>query len=73
MNPEWLAASKWATGNGTTPGRPFYEHFSKACPHAYAWTYDDNAGGFACNSIAPGGKSQNVNFTIEFGPEKAPH
>ena len=71
MNPEWLAAAQWATGNGTTPGLPFYEHFSKACPHAYAWTYDDNAGGFACNSTAPGGKSQNVNFTIKFGPKKA--
>ncbi len=72
MNPEWLAAAQWATGNGTTPGRPFYEYFSKACPHAYAWTYDDNAGGLSCNSSATGGKNQNVNFTIEFGPKSEP-
>jgi hypothetical protein len=68
LNPEWLAAAEWATGNGTTPGTPFYEYFSRACPHAYAWTYDDNAGGFACNnSSTAGGNNQNVNFTIAFG------
>ncbi len=53
LNPEWLAAAQWSTGNGMTPGRPFYEYFSKACPYAYAWTYDDNAGGFSCDSTAP--------------------
>ncbi len=68
VNPEWHAAAKWATGNGTKPGKPFYEYFSRACPHAYAWTYDDNAGGLSCNSAAPGGNSENVNFTIAFGP-----
>ncbi len=72
LNPEWLAAAQWATGNGVTPGKPFYEYFSKACPHAYAWTYDDNAGGLSCDSTAPGGKSQNVNFTIAFGPTSQP-
>jgi hypothetical protein len=72
LNPEWQAAAQWATGNGTTPGLPFYEYFSKACPRAYAWTYDDNAGGLSCNSSAPGGKNKNVSFTIEFGPKSEP-
>lgn len=72
LNPEWLAAAQWATGNGTIPGKPFYEYFSKACPHAYAWTYDDNAGGLSCDSTAPGGNSQNVNFTVAFGPPSQP-
>ncbi len=68
LNPEWDAAARWATGNGTTPGKPFYRYFSQACPNAYAWTYDDNAGGFSCNSAAPGGNSATVNFTVAFGP-----
>jgi Thaumatin family len=71
MNPEWLAAAQWAAGNGTTAGpRAFYEYFSKACPHAYGWTYDDNAGGLACNTTPPAGNKQNVNITIKFGPEE---
>ena len=68
LNPEWEAAARWATGNGTTPGKPFYRYFSQACPNAYAWTYDDNAGGFSCNTAAPGGNSATVNFTVAFGP-----
>ena len=72
LNPEWLAAAQWSTGNGTTAGKPFYQYFSKACPYAYAWTYDDNAGGFSCNSSVSNGNSQNVNFTITFGPLAQP-
>src|SRR5271154_1822705 len=73
LNPEWLAAAQWATGNGTTAGKPFYEFFSKACPHAYAWTYDDNAGGLACDtSTTSGGSNQTVNFTVKFGPGSGP-
>ncbi len=63
VNPEWLAAAVQAGG-----GTPFYKAFSKACPHAYAWTYDDNAGGFSCNNVsAAGGDNQQVNFTVAFG------
>lgn len=69
LNPEWQYAAKWATGQGTpdTVGTPFYEYFSKACPYAYGWTYDDNAGGFSCNTAAPGLNNAPVNFTVIFG------
>jgi hypothetical protein len=66
LNPEWNAAALWAAGDGTTAGTtPYYETFSDVCPHQYAWTYDDNTGGLACN-----GRGQNggqVALTVAFG------
>lgn len=63
-NPEWMAAA-WQAGNGS---EPFYETFAKACPHEYAWQYDDNAGGLNCNT---GNGGANVNLTIAFGLSSA--
>ncbi len=61
INPEWEAASLWAAGNGSTAGStPYYETFSEACPHQYAWTYDDHTGGLACNGYP-------LAFTVAFG------
>jgi hypothetical protein len=61
INPEWEAAALWAAGNGTTAGTtPYYETFSNACPHQYAWTYDDHTGGLACNGYP-------LTFTVSFG------
>lgn len=61
LNPEWESAALWASGNGTTAGTtPYYETFSNACPHQYAWTYDDNTGGLACNGYP-------LAFTVTFG------
>jgi hypothetical protein len=61
LNPEWEAASLWAAGNGTTAGpTPYYETFSNACPHQYAWTYDDHTGGLACNGYP-------IALTVAFG------
>ena len=61
LNPEWEAAALWAAGNGTTAGTtPYYETFSNACPHQYAWTYDDHTGGLACNGYP-------LAFTVTFG------
>jgi len=57
LNPEWVKAAKQAGG-----GTPWYETFSAACPHAYGWTYDDHAGGFACTVKGT------LNLTIIFGP-----
>ena len=66
LNPEWQAAALWASGNGTTAGTtPYYETFSNACPHQYAWTYDDHTGGLACNSYP-------LAFTVSFGLLGAP-
>lgn len=59
-NPEWMAAAMQA-GKG---GKPFFKIFSEACPHEYAWQYDDYTGGLDCNSGTGGA---NVNFTITFG------
>jgi hypothetical protein len=61
LNLEWEAAALWAAGNGTTAGTtPYYETFSNACPHQYAWTYDDHTGGLACNDYP-------LAFTVTFG------
>jgi Thaumatin family len=61
INPEWQAAALWAAGNGSTAGTtPYYETFSNACPHQYAWTYDDHTGGLACNGYP-------LAFTVTFG------
>lgn len=61
INPEWEAAALWAAGNGTTAGgTPYYETFSNACPHQYAWTYDDHTGGLACNGYP-------IALTVAFG------
>lgn len=61
INPEWEAASLWAAGDGSTAGTtPYYETFSNACPHQYAWTYDDHTGGLACNGYP-------LAFTVAFG------
>jgi Thaumatin family/Abnormal spindle-like microcephaly-assoc'd, ASPM-SPD-2-Hydin len=59
-NPEWQAAAMQA-GNGNVP---YYETFSNACPHEYAWQYDDNSGGLNCDT---GNGGANVNMTISFG------
>jgi hypothetical protein len=64
-NPEWQAAALQA-GNGTLP---FYETFSNACPHEYAWQYDDNAGGLDCDTGTGGA---NVNMTVSFGGTVTP-
>ena len=61
MNPAWMTAALQA-GGGTTP---FYKTFGAACPHEYAWSYDDYAGGLDCNSGSGGAQ---VNFTVTFGP-----
>jgi hypothetical protein len=63
-NPEWQAAAMQA-GNGTIP---YYETFSNACPHEYAWQYDDNSGGLNCNTIG----GANVNMTISFSAAASP-
>ncbi len=60
INPAWKTAALQA-GGGTTP---FYETFSAACPHEYAWQYDDHSGGLDCNSSG----GANVNFAVTFGP-----
>jgi hypothetical protein len=61
LNPEWEAAALWASGNGQDRGKkPYYETFSNACPHQYAWTYDDHTGGLACNGYP-------LAFTVTFG------
>ena len=61
LNPEWEAAALWASGNGQDRGTtPYYETFSNACPHQYAWTYDDHTGGLACNGYP-------LAFTVTFG------
>lgn len=66
LNPEWNAAALWAAGDGTNAGTtPYYETFSNACPHQYAWTYDDHTGGLACNGA--GQNHQQVAFTVAFG------
>jgi hypothetical protein len=66
LNPEWNAAALWAAGDGSTTGiTPYYETFSNACPHQYAWTYDDNTGGLACNGRAQNGGQ--VALTVAFG------
>jgi hypothetical protein len=65
LNPEWDAAALWASGNGATAGTTaYYKTFSQACPHQYAWTYDDHAGGLACNGYP-------LAFTVTFGKLKA--
>jgi hypothetical protein len=58
INPAWLTATTQA-GGGTTP---WYEPFSAACPHQYAFQYDDHSGGLDCTSAGQ------VNMTITFGP-----
>lgn len=58
INPAWLTATTQA-GGGTTP---WYETFSAACPHEYAFQYDDHSGGLDCTSASQ------VNMTITFGP-----
>ncbi len=61
LNPEWEAAALWAAGDGTNAGdTPYYEIFSNACPHQYAWTYDDHTGGLACNGYP-------IAFEVAFG------
>ena len=61
LNPEWESAALWASGNGQDKGTtPYYETFSNACPHQYAWTYDDHTGGLACNGYP-------LAFTVTFG------
>jgi hypothetical protein len=64
-NPEWQAAAMQA-GNGTIP---YYETFSNACPHEYAWQYDDNSGGLNCDTGTGGA---NVNMTISFSAAASP-
>ncbi|MHB8383348.1 MAG: thaumatin family protein [Candidatus Binataceae bacterium] len=60
-NPEWMAASLWASGDGTNAGTiPYYETFAKVCPHQYAWQYDDQAGGLACTGFP-------LAYTVAFG------
>jgi len=56
MNGEWVAAGVLA-GGGTTP---YYETFTNACPHQYAWQYDDYTGGHECD-VFP------LAFTVTFG------
>jgi Thaumatin family len=61
INPEWEDAALWASGNGQDKGKtPYYETFSNACPHQYAWTYDDHTGGLACNGYP-------LAYTVTFG------
>ncbi len=61
LNPEWESAALWASGTGKDKGTtPYYETFSNACPHQYAWTYDDHTGGLACNGYP-------LAFTVTFG------
>jgi hypothetical protein len=59
INPAWLIATTQA-GGGTTP---WYETFGAACPHEYAFQYDDHSGGLDCNN-----SPNQVNMTITFGP-----
>ncbi|MGO9451699.1 MAG: hypothetical protein ACLQDV_11760 [Candidatus Binataceae bacterium] len=60
INPEWEATALWAAGNGTSAGTtPFYEAFSNACPHQYAFQYDDHTGGLSCAGTTA--------FTVNFG------
>jgi len=62
INPEWEYAAFWASGNGSSLGAtPYYEAFSNACPHQYAWTYDDHAGGLSCNGYP-------IALNVTFGP-----
>ena len=57
INPTWLIATTQAGG-----GTPWYEAFSAACPHEYAFQYDDHSGGLDCASASQ------VDMTVTFGP-----
>jgi hypothetical protein len=62
-NASWIAAGVQA-GGGTTP---YYETFKTACPSAYAWQYDDIAGGWGCSSnITTAGGQAFSGFAVDF-------
>jgi hypothetical protein len=68
-NASWIAAGIIA-GGGTTP---YYATFKDACPHAYAWQYDDLSSGFGCDPTlesSPG--SAFTGFDVTFCGSRKP-
>ncbi len=69
-NQAWLDAATLAGG-----GAPYFVVFRTACPAAYAWQYDDIAGGFGCTpSSAVAGGAPFSGFDVTFcGSRVPPH
>ena len=59
FNADWVAAGRQAGTNG----QPYYQIFRNACPTAYAWQFDDDAGTYVCNNTA-----QPTNYVVTFCP-----